>query len=97
MREFLIQFVIGISVSCIVFYFFNKSKKIYVTDHDYGWLDIKNYPIPEDGNLEYLATDGKKVKDCCCKYFDKYGNQVLTSYNKEKITHWFPYPLPPKK
>lgn len=66
-----------------------------------GWLDIKNYPIPED--IEgFLATDGKKVDYKYNIQWGPYGNVIFRkSYSNDKIsyiTHWQPLPdLPERK
>lgn len=96
MINLIIQVVIAILISCVIFYSFNKSNKIYIVDHNHGWLDIKKYPIPDDDFYVYIATDGKNVKDCFGKKFDGDGDVILSSYQKEKITYWMPYPKPPK-
>lgn len=97
MNNLIIQSILGILISSIIFYFFNKPKKIYVIDHDYGWLDIKKYPIPDDDFFMYIATDGEIVKDCFGIFFDSDGDVILSSFKKEKIMYWMPYPMPPKK
>ncbi len=95
MNDFLMQVVLTIGISSIIFYFFSKPKKIFITDHNFGWLDIKKYPIPDDEYYSYIATDGKRVKDCCGKTYDFQGDIIL-SYKKEKVRFWMPYPQPPK-
>ena len=97
MFEYIIQIILAIGISSVVFYFFNKPKKIYIVDHDYGWLDIKKHPIPDDDIFyKYIATDGKKVKAMTGFDYNKKGDLFLCSYDKTLIKFWMPYHQPPK-
>jgi Protein of unknown function (DUF551) len=61
-----------------------------------GWLDVKTHKIPEDIK-GFLATDGKKVDSKYQPEWGPNGEAIFNRYEKTYVTHWQPFPEPPKK
>lgn len=75
-------------------YFFQKEKIYRYTGN--GWLDVKEYPIPDDAR-NFIVTDGKNVD---CQYSIKWsphGKIYFSEYQKTFVTHWQPLPDVPKE
>lgn len=73
---------------------YNREKKCFYPDK--GWMNINEYPIPEDIR-DFLATDGKEVSHMYMINYNSQGKARFNIYKESYITHWQPLPSPPKE
>lgn len=84
-----------------LWFFMNRKKivRICIANEKDEWLDIQKHPIPEEQEnalCEILVTNGEKVKSTYKVNYDRYG-KPLFNYENAIVTHWRPFPMPPKK
>lgn len=88
------RFVINICVTTIALIFwqmFFPKRRIYCNDE--GWQLIETLPDNQDQYI--LLTDGYRV--CSVRFFEcNRKGQVIMPVNNSIVTHWRPYPFPPK-
>jgi hypothetical protein len=87
--------IVLVAVLVSMFVYFFKKEPIYMYKST-GWLDVKQYPIPTNITW-YLATDGERVDNMFRLTWGPHGQLVFDKYEMTYITHWMPYPAPPKR
>jgi hypothetical protein len=89
---YLISLIIGGIIGSLFTLTFLKPK---LKNYQGGWLKISEFPISEDAH-DYIVSDGKEVYQQYSPDFNSKG-QAIFSYRKKIVTHWMPYPEPPKE
>ncbi len=75
------------------------------------WISVKD-KLPEEKEGLYLVTDGKLVDKCewvssylspndkpadKCAWFNSSSYMWILPFFMKKVTHWMPFPKPPKE
>lgn len=75
-------------------------KRKLISPLDDGWIAISTMPIPDDlekNRYFIIVTDGKTVEEYKWFHYNSKGQPCIGYSSKEPITHWLPYPNPPRK